>query len=127
MKLTSENVTSILHYCLFNDGENTDNYVEAQGIQVDAGFHPERLKEKEADIVALLMQLPDDYMSNIGGGMSFSRMCIDRTGEYWTDLHSVCEELVLLGTAIKKVSFVLPKRQWFLFPDGMPYIVIKNS
>lgn len=120
MKLTAENVTKIFRDCLFDVGEDESNAVIAPGILVNAGFHPERLERHRQEIVDMLECLPDGFKS----GWSFLYLCEDRDGVQWTDLHTTCQELVLLGIAIGKARYMFPRHMWHIFPGGMPFIVV---
>jgi hypothetical protein len=124
MKLTSENVHNTFMECLFQEGESTENYVLAEGCITKVGFHPERLKSKESDIYEMLNQLPDEFKKSVGGGMSFLNMCNDKYGNQWSDLHQTMDELVTMGIASEKASFLMPREVWSVLPGGMPYVVI---
>jgi hypothetical protein len=125
MELTHKNVEEVFKYCLYNDNEeHNDNNTIVEGIQLKVKFHPERLKEKESIIIDFLEQLPDDFKSTGGGGMSFLNMCMDNKDKMWTDLHQVVELLLLLGIAIDKARFAFPRDFWKNMPGGMPYIVV---
>lgn len=125
MELTHKNVEEVFKYCLYNENEDhSDNDTVVQGIQLNVKFHPERLKDKEPIIVDFLEQLPDDFKSTGGGGMSFLNMCMDNKDKMWTDLHRTVELLLLLGIAIEKARFTFPRDFWKSMPGGMPYIVV---
>jgi len=124
MELTSENVQSIFEDCLFRGGEDMSNAILVKGIISDFGFHPGRIDNNKIAIKFMLDQLSDDFKASGGGGMTFLNMCNDRDGGQWTGFHSVMERLVVLGIAINKVRFALPRDLWAVLPGGMPYIVI---
>jgi len=127
MKLTAENVHNTFMECLFNDGEPTEGYKLGEGVNTKVGFHPDRLAQKEADIISMLNDLPSDFKTSGGGGTSFLSMCQDKDGIQWADLHQTMDELVCLGRAIGKVSFPMPKEMWDILPGGMPYINYKDN
>jgi hypothetical protein len=110
--------------CLFKDGESTEEYKAGEGITKKVGFHPERLKESELVITELLDELPDAFKRASGGGWSFLNLCEDKHGNQWTGMYQIMEELVILGVATNKVSYLISREGWSLFPGGMPYIVI---
>ncbi|WP_139357176.1 hypothetical protein [Leptospira alexanderi] len=58
LKLTSENVSNLFLKCLFLEGEDTTNFVKAEGVAITIGFHPERLRTNKTQIKELLDQLP---------------------------------------------------------------------
>ena len=124
MKLTSENVTSTFLSCLFKEGESHESLKEAEGVIIRVGFHPERLKKAEPDIIDLLDGLPSEFKKE-NGGASFLGMNEDRNGDQWTGMHKVMDELVTLGVAIGKISFLIPRKLWAALPGGMPYLAIE--
>lgn len=127
MELLSENVESIFLKCLFKDGENTDEAIIADGITAKMGFHPDRLKENESNIIDMLQQLPDSFQKSGGGGMSFLNACTDKNGNQWTGMHRMMESLFCLGMAIGKVEYCVPREYWGALPGGMPYLVVDSG
>jgi hypothetical protein len=124
MELTAENVNNIFIDCLFDEGEDTSNHVEAHGVHIRVGFHPEKLKANAPKIIELLNELPDSFKKGSGDGMSFLKICDDKNGNQWTGFHKQMDELVTLGLAIKKLSYLLPREMWEAFPGGVPYLII---
>ncbi len=123
MKLTAQIVHDTFLECLFKDGESTDNYKLGEAVLIKVGFNPKRLKEKEPLIDKLLKELPTDIHKNIGGGISFLNMCVDINDNQWGE-HKNIDELVALGIATGKLSFLTPRKMWNLLPGGMPYLVL---
>ena len=80
MKLSTENINKVFNECLYDDGENTEGYIEAKGVMMNIGFHPERLKANNDNIVQMLSDLPDTFRKVGGGGMSFLAMCETKDG-----------------------------------------------
>lgn len=128
MKLTAEKVNKIFVDCLFTDEETKDGapgeYIMVQGVVNDFGLHPERTESHQEEIISLLQELPDEFKKSDGGGWSFLNACNDRQGNQWTGLHRDMEQLFVLGMAIKKAEFQLPKVMWRTLPGGMPYLVV---
>ena len=124
MNLTAEKVHTVFMKCLFKEGEQTDNHKIGQGVMIKVGFNPERLKENEPVIIEMINDLPDEFKKTGGGGISFLNMCNDKNGNQWADLHKTMDELVVLGNAIGKLSFLMPKEMWSVLPGGMPYLVV---
>jgi len=124
VNLTAEKVNTTFMYCLFKEGESTDNYIIGQGVMMKVGFNPERLKESEPVIMKMLNNLPEEFKKTGGGGMSFLYMCNDKDGKQWADLHETMDQLVVLGNAIGKLTFLMPKEMWSVLPGGMPYLVV---
>lgn len=123
-KLNSENVTKIFTDCLYNEGENTNDRIECDGVMSKVGFKPQEIQKYTNDIYDMLKQLPEEFMREIGGGYSFLMACNDKDGNQWTGLHQVMEQLFLLGIAIGKVECLMPKELWSILPGGMPYYVV---
>ena len=124
MNLTAEKVHTVFMKCLFKEGEQTDNHKIGQGVMIKVGFNPERLKENEPVIIEMINDLPDEFKKTGGGGISFLNMCNDKNGNQWANLHKTMDELVVLGNAIGKLSFLMPKEMWSVLPGGMPYLVV---
>jgi len=124
MNLTAEKVNSTFLSCLFKEGENTETHIIGEGVMKKVEFNPERLKEKESVIIEMLNDLPDSFKATGGGGMSFLNMCQDKEDNQWTGFHQTMDELVCLGNAIGKLSFLMPKEMWSILPGGMPYLVV---
>lgn len=122
--LTSEKVEKIFLDCLFKDGEDMSNYIEAAGITNSVGFHPGRIDSHKKEIEAMLSELPNEFKASGGGGMSFLNACNDKHGNQWADLHVHMEQLFQLGIAIGKAKCLLPRELWQALPGGMPYYVI---
>ena len=72
-KLTPAAVEAIGKECLFARGEPTDGHVVAEGIMTNMGFHPGRLAERRADILALLMELPEEFRASHSEVEAFDR------------------------------------------------------
>ena len=121
MELTSKKVELIFTDCLFKYGEDTSDPAIAEGITSGFGFNKERLESHKEDISTMLSQLPKEFQSNDGGGMSFLNACNNAKGEQWTGLHFVMEQLFSLGQACGKVKCLMPRDMWSVLPGGMPY------
>ena len=127
IKLSSENVTATVISCLFNDGEDTKAAVIVNGIMKNIGFNPLKLQDNKENIIDMLMQLPIVFRESSGGGMTFLNACQDIDNDQWTGDQSIMEDLFLLGIAIGKVEWLLPKEFWKTLPGGVPYVVIKDK
>lgn len=124
VELTSEKVNEVFLDCLFLEEELKENAIEVKGIVHKFSFHPERIKLHKETITALLMELPETFQKNVGAGWSFLNACNTKDQKQWTDLHQDMEALFVLGIAIDKVEYVLPRHLWKALPGGMPYLVI---
>jgi hypothetical protein len=124
MELNAQQVQETFQHCLFKDGEVRDEIMEVHAVRHRIGFHTGRVKEKEALIMEMLNELPDEFKSDKGGGFSFLSACNDKNGRQWADLHDTMDQLVCLGLAIGKVEFLLPREDWKSFYGGMPYLKV---
>jgi hypothetical protein len=119
MKLTAENVESVVRDCLFSKeeldrGEN-ERLVCAEGLVRTFGFHPDRLKAHEQDIIDMLGELPDKFKE----GWSFLNGCMTKDDEQWGEQIHV-EGLFALGCAIGKGKWE-GKQMMEILPGGVPY------
>lgn len=120
MKLTANNVETVIKDCLFLDEEDKSNPVISEGIMNAFGFHPERLESHREDIRSMLSALPDEFHADKGGGMSFLNACMTRDGEHWGE-HPSMDKLFVLGQALGLAKLALPRAMWNVLPGGMPY------
>ncbi len=121
--LTRQNVFQAFKYCLFNEGEDTENHIIAEGVMVKVGFHPERLKEATPIIERMLNDLPNEFQSDGSGGWSFLNACMDKNGNHWGG-HQDIDQLVCLGIASGKLKYLMPRKMWSAMPGGMPYLMV---
>jgi len=121
MNLTAENVHNIFKKCLSNDSVDTKI---VDGVLTKASFCVKKLEENKSNISDMLNDLPDYFKKGSGDGWSFLNMCEDKNGVQWTDFHATVDELVCLGIAVDKMSYLMPRDFWKVLPGGMPYLVI---
>jgi hypothetical protein len=57
--------------------------------------------------------------------MSFLNACVDKHGNHWGE-HPSVEQLLVLGVAIGKIEYCLPREYWRALPGGVPYFMIKQ-
>jgi len=124
IELRPDVVEAIFMDCLFKEGEDTSRAIPARGIVNNFGYHPDRLKSHEEEIVALLNELPNEFKKESGGGWSFLNGCMDKHGNQWTGEHRVMDQLFSLGLAINKIELPFPREAWSILPGGMPYYAI---
>lgn len=129
--LKADRVDKIFKECLFSDEEiesgAKDHCVTAEGIKFSVGFHPARLDSFREEIITMLYELPEQFQSKGGGGWSFLNACDDKNGEQWTGIHERMDQLFMLGIAIKRVKWLMPREMWSVFPGGMPYVVVHEK
>jgi len=122
--LTPEKVENIFMDCFFKENENKENPIIVEGITGKFGFHPQRIENNKKEIYKLLMELPEKFRKNVGGGWSFLNACIDKNGSQWTGEHKIMEQLFCLGIAIGAAEWLTPRSMWDVFPGAMPYCAI---
>lgn len=122
--LTAKAVHEMMHKCLFRDDTPEDELrkkaVIVDGIVCEYGFNPAKIAEHKEGIKQLLADLPDDFMFDKGGGMSFLNACMTRDGEHWGE-HPDMGALFALGQAAGFVTCLLAREHWSKLPGGMPY------
>lgn len=127
--LTAENVGKIFEDCLFPEGTKEENLttdpVLVDGVTINIGFDPVKIKLHKEDIYGLLAQLPEQFQELSGGGWSFLNACLDKDGKQWGE-HIHVEQLLALGIAADLAAYLMPREMWPMLPGGMPYFVVKN-
>jgi hypothetical protein len=100
--------------------------IHVEGVIANFCFDPVKVQKHRGAIATQLAELPDDFHAKHSGddeaGASFLAMCEDRTGQQWTGLHMVMQELVVLGIAAGLVEYCAPRVVWQVLPGGMPYL-----
>jgi hypothetical protein len=132
--LDSKRVHEVLLDCLYKpeemDGERPaagqPEFVVAEGIMNNFGFHPHRLAKHETEIASWVDELEDSFIEGKGGGWSFLNLCMDRHGNHWAE-HPTMGELVALELAVGRANYCLPREMWNIMPGGMPYIVFRRE
>ena len=125
MELNRENVESIMKKCLFTKPEidaavaagekHPQEAVVVKAVAHTFGFHPERLKGSEDDVVSLLRQLPEEFHE----GWSFLNAPLNRDKEQWGEQRDA-EALISLGIGLGYVTECIPGLRAAL-PGGVPY------
>ena len=123
--LTSNNVTKIFEEVVSK--KENEKAISCDGIRGRYYFDKDLLEKNKSNIYEMLMELPTTFRSSDGGGWSFLNACMDKDGNQWTGLHTVMEQLFVLGIAIGKVKEVLPREMWNVLPGGMPYYVVDDG
>lgn len=130
-KLTAARVQSIMEACLYEEAEAPNapppDAVIVEGVMLNFGLHPGRVREHDAEIAELLAELPDGFrLSGEGGGWSFLAACEDRNGTLWGE-HRDIEALMVLGVAVRRVKVLFPREMWKVLPGGMPYFAVLDE
>lgn len=110
--------------CLYKDDELIDGKpivppIIVEGITAGFGFYPARIEEYKDEIIEMLSQLHPTFYK----GWSFLNLCVDKDGVLWGE-HPSCERLMVLGMAIDKVGYCMPRDMWDALPAKMPYIIL---
>jgi hypothetical protein len=133
--LIDERVRTIYKLCSFQEGlvdkaftyGNPDfDFTQIEGFRWKAQFNSANLASYISQIEAMLQELPDVFREEHGGGL-FSGMQYTNDGHRWTTSALTTEKLLLLGMAIGRLRFVLPKHQWKFIKNGEPIIVAVNE
>jgi hypothetical protein len=111
---------------MFGKDEDKTEYIVAEGMMVKVGFHPERIVASKENILAMLKELPDEFLASKGGGWTFLNMCNDRHGNQWSDLHKTMEQLVLLGIGAGVAKWQMMEMKEAM-PGGMPYVLVLDT
>lgn len=119
-KLTARRVHEVFNDCLYS--KTSDRSIPPKtgdGIMMETAFGQDRLADNAVAIDYLLDELPEVFKE----GMSFLQMCFDKRGRQWGE-HQNCDELLMLGLARGRLSYLLPRTMWKALPGGMPYIIL---
>jgi len=120
--LTTENVNNVLERCLYPSSDCLRLPVSIEGYKNIFSFDPHALNMERENIESLLSQLPTNFKE----GMSFWEMYRTNDGHNWTTSLKSMEALMVLGLAIGKIRYVLPKESWWSLPGGAPYVVLDS-
>lgn len=128
--LSTQNVHQTFIDCLFreeelnnDDAEIPEGAILVTGMTNRIGFNPERIRKNRSKIIQMLNDLPPEFKK----GDSFLNACNNKKGLQWTSFHKSMEELFLLGMAINRVSFPLPRSCWALLPGSVPIVIVHDK
>ena len=114
--LTANRVEELFSACLAREGG-----IDVHGIMTSANLN---VTGHEEEIGTMLADLPEEFQARGGGGWSFLNACDTKNGEQWTGMHSTMERLFMLGIAVGKARWLLPREMWGALPGGMPYVSV---
>lgn len=120
MKLTSENVETVLKDCL---GSNLEGDTLVDGLINKFSFSAPKILARDEDIRSMLADLPEQFDAAKGGGWSFLNACQTRAGDQWTGLHRDMEALICLGIAANRAGWQM-KEMADVLPGGVPYFYV---
>lgn len=120
--ISEKQVNKLFEKCLFKNeeiikGKLIIEPVYVKGLILNFGFHPERIKKFKKEIETIINQLTEALYK----GCSFFDLRITKDGKLWTDTYYICEELMVLGIAAKKMQYIENKHTLY---KGIPYIQI---
>lgn len=128
-ELTADAVHELMKSVLYsNDRKDAeDGKVPADAIIVDGivnkfGFDPVKIAAQKSKIDALLLELPDNFQVDKGGGWSFLNACEDRHGRLWGQ-HPTMEALICMGIAAGSAEWLM-KEYAAQMPGGVPYVQV---
>jgi hypothetical protein len=129
--INAEQVTAAFRQCLYPEIEEVDgkqqipeDAIIVDGVVMKVAFIPEGLEIIKELVRLWLEELPHQFRDDSGGGWSFLNACNLETGEQWTGLHQVMDQLFCLAVALDLASCQLPREMWDALPGGMPYYVL---
>lgn len=127
MKLSSQNVRKIYLDCLFENEKffKAEDAITVDGLAGKVTFCKEKVEGHKTEIEEMLMQLPKQFKKSMGGA-SFLLACNTESGNQWGE-HVDMNYLMCLGLSINKVSYLLPREMWRIYPGGMPFIIIDDT
>lgn len=130
--LSSENVEEILSYCIADipsctNGEEYADLIISHGITSDFLFSKKRLEVMKPFISSMCDELPKEFKPSGGGGYTFLNACTDKNGRLWTGMHHIMEMLFVMGNAIGKTAYLLPREIWAALPGGVPYLIVNDE
>lgn len=123
MELTAENVDTLMRETLAERADSPGT-VLGEGVRGKAAFDAARIEARRTDVRTMLDQLPAEFGEKTGGGWPFLNACVRRDGTQWGEHRSI-DHLVMMGSALGLVSFVMPREMWPALAGGMPYFVIR--
>lgn len=128
MKLTANNIHTVMMDCLFTESEVPDRHnppphIPSTGVRLAVAFHPGRLEQHRDDVRAMLAQLPPAFMHDNGGGASMMDMVYDADGTLYGS-QSNADELFMLAQALNLAAPTMPREYWGSLPGTMPYITV---
>jgi len=123
-RLTNKAVDNLFEICMYCLSDSAKDILNVSGIINAYTFNRTKITENTSLIYDLLLELPDEFHINKGGGWSFLNACIDRHGNQWTDYHFQIEKLFCLGIAANKARWMTSRDLWKLLPGGVPYVSV---
>jgi hypothetical protein len=121
MELTADNVSKVFEGCRYgiNDINNLRNAILIHGVVINIAFNPDKVEQQHENINQLLEQLPSKFKQ----GWSFLNMCYDKDDNQWGEHYNI-DQLVCLGLAIERISFLFEREMWGIFPGSVPYLTV---
>ena len=126
MMLDAKEIHEVFMDCFYEDEEIDQAELEGgemtpllklEGCMVNVGFDPARVQKNQEKIEAFLNEVPNIFYT----GANFTMLYMDKDGNHWGE-HKNCDELLILGLAIDRFHYLLPREVWKALPGGMPYI-----
>lgn len=125
--LNSKVVMDIFMDCMFRETPQPGTkFIGIEGIHDKIGFDPEKISLHKEEILDMLKYLPNDFNEDSGEGQSLLKAPFTKDDIQWGEQIDA-DRLMMLGMAIGKVKYLLPRNLWFILPGGVPYYCITKE
>jgi hypothetical protein len=123
----AKTVNEIFMDCLYEekdlpeDKSTPKDAVLAEGLTLNVGFHPEKLKSHRQEIIEVIKEMPDAFIKGNAEPID-CHFYLHRGLKKCALQHQTMEELVLLAIASELGGYCLPRETWSALPGGVPYV-----
>ena len=124
--ITCQQIIAIFDDCYYDTTNWKDGLgdlpvsLRVEGFGYVAHFDPAKIIQHSNDINAILSELPVHFHPESGGGGGVQ----DMLGYEQAVSSMIIERLLCLGLATGGLKYVAPRRDWHMFADGMPYVIL---
>lgn len=127
MRLTVENLDSVFQDCV--PDSDIEGSIIGECYLSRFAFSEAKIQEHRAEIMAMLLQLPADFMeSTLKGGCSVYSANVRADGTIWAKGSEDIERLFALGDAAKCVEALTTDRNvWLLLPNRQPMYCVMDQ
>ena len=132
MNLTADTVDELVRDSVFLDEEMVDldengappDAIIVEGVVNTYAFHPVRLESHRNDLIAMIGDLPIEFLpadQGGGGGWSFLNLCMTKDNVQWTSFHLVQERFMCMCAGLGMAK-IIPREMWQFLPGNVPYV-----
>jgi hypothetical protein len=137
--LNTAKINEIAKDVFFYDSElvnaNTDNakpkpglsVTEVKGVTAVFCFHAERLLKHKSELVAMIDELPPEFIAGEGEGAPFLNVGTDKNGRCWASNPKCMEVFCAMCIGLNLAKWRLAHEFWAMFPGRVPYIVFSKE